>query len=982
VADESGKVKIAAAYVSVDVEADQAAVDATTAEIAEKLRAGLADAGKVMITADVDEESAIAAGELLGEAAQSAAHEVLLKANLDEESATAAGELIGEVAQRAAGEVTIKASPDDVSGAEAGAEVGEAATAAAQKNAKSGGIGMGTLIATGIAFAAPLAGAAIIAGVGAGFIGLAALADKSNAQIKSSWKNLTDDLTSETKSAANDLSGSLAQGLDTLSGAAVAAKPALDQIFESVKPDIPIVATGLAELGTNLLPGLTAAASNSQPVIQGTTSLLSQLGTTGSDMLTTLSGNARNFGAVMTSTGSIVHTAGNIVANVASDLGTVWGQNMSSMDSAVSGVGRAVSGLASGAVPVLSAGLNVVTTDISAVTSAIGPLTPALGGIATSALLAWGAFKGADLVTSGIKNLGSNVVDFGAKVENVSPKLGGLIGKTGIAASSIAGPLGQAVALGAVGLGIYADYANRGAISSTDMASASSALTAALNQTGGAVTTATTAALKNTDAWKALVPELQQAGISQDDAIRAIEGGGPALDALNTKLGDTGTGQHNLSVETKGANTDLNNQSHNTSELKSNLDSLHTTFAQAVADAKAQADATKQAADAQQLLNIQAVATGGINFAGPLGTMQSALAGLGNAASNDTTKVTDLSNALQALINPGGAAITTLAGISTTEQGLADQLKNLKGPLTDANGQLDLNSTRGAAAATAIEGLSTNYTQYIAQAKEAGTPTATINANLQTQYDNLVKTTSGFTGSTASAKAYLQQLGILPPTAETTAAFNDTKALAELANLGIQTKALPDGSITVQALTADALAKITAAGYIAQHQPDGTIRIVADDSSALGTFNTLVNGINNRVATLQIHGVVTGVTGGGSITNILHATGGIKHATGGLTPVAPIAQIAPPSSFLTPNGGQDVFGDRPDVNEAYIPMDGSARSGALLDQVNAAMPGHGGGHTVSNTYAPTVNIGGTDPARVVAELQSEFSWYNMIGRAA
>src|SRR6202012_4987795 len=112
---------------------------------------------------------------------------------------------------------------------------------------------------------------------------------------------------------------------------------------------------------------------DSQPVFLGTASLMAQLGQTGGDAFTKLSGNAQNFGAVMSSVGSIVHSAGDTVINVASDLGTVWGQNANTMNTAIGGIGRAVSGLASGAVPVLSAGLAIVTTDLTAVTNVAAP---------------------------------------------------------------------------------------------------------------------------------------------------------------------------------------------------------------------------------------------------------------------------------------------------------------------------------------------------------------------------------------------------------------------------------------------------------------------------------------------------------------------------------------------------------------------------------------------------------------------------------
>jgi hypothetical protein len=441
---------------------------------------------------------------------------------------------------------------------------------------------------------------------------------------------------------------------------------------------------------------------------------------------------------------------------------------------------------------------------------------------------------------------------------------------------------------------------------------------------------------------------------------------GPVLEGLTTAIGSVTTGfESNSSVVSVAANAN---------DLASGK------FLNVKAALEAERVAADNASDSitkyTNGLQLEAVSAG---FTGASETIAEGLAKIGDKASDDTAKVSGLESVLEALVNPGGAAITTLAGITTSELGLADQLKGTTGPLVDQAGNLDLTSKRGAAAASAIEGIATNYTQYIAQAEQAKVPTDQINANLDKQYTSLLKTVEGFGMTESAAKSYLSQLGVVPPELQTNISTPGMEqAISDVINLHGQVVGVPtDHTITTTALTASAIQQLKDLGYTVTTLPNGNVTVTADTGGARGELNNLITTYDH--ATITIH---TAVTGGGSLSSILHATGGIKHATGGLTPVAPIAQIAPPSSFLTPNGGQDVFGDRPDVNEAYIPMDGSARSGALLDQVNAAMPGHGGGHTVSNTYAPTVNIGGTDPARVVAELQSEFSWYNMIGRAA
>lgn len=772
-ADESGKVKIASAYVSVDVEADQAAVDATTAEIAEKLRAGLADAGKITIKADVDEESAVAAGELLAEAAQRAAGEVKIKADVDGESATAAGELLAEEARRTAGDVKIKADPDITSAAKAGEEMGAAASTAAKDAESGGGAGswMPTLITAGITAGLPLvAGAASVLGVAA--IGAAGVAmQRKNPSIDAAWQQLVSTFQSGATEASGVIDGPIVDALGSLTAVVSGAQPELDSMFQGVSSDIPIVASGFERLVQGVLPGFTDMINSSKPIVQGFSTVLGDIG----------------------------QGVGSIASTIAHD-------------------------------------------------------SP---------------------------EIGQDLASFGQVAKNSAVAIGGLV--------DIAAKLGVVV--------------------------------------------------------------------------------GPVLEGLTTAIGSVTTGFES------------------NSSVLSVAEHANDLAAGKFLNVKAALDAEKAAADnasdsITKYTNGLQLETVSAGFTGASETIAEGLAKIGDKASDDTAKMQGLESVLEALTNPGGAAISTLAGISTSEQGLADQLKGLKGPIADQAGNFDLTSKRGAAAASAIEGIATNYTQYVAQAEKAKVPTDQINANLDTQYNNLLKTVEGFGLGEGAAKNYLAQLGVVPPEVQTTISMpNVEQAISDVINLHGQIVGVPtDHTVTTTALTADAIQHLKDLGYTVTTLPNGNVTVSANTGPAAASLHDLINQYSGATVSLRV-----AVTGGGSLSSMLHATGGIvprKHASGSLTAVPPVAQIAPPSSFLTPNGGQDVFGDRPDTAEAYIPLDGSARSGALLDQVNAAMPGHGGGHTVSNTYAPTVNIGGTDPAQVVAELQSEFSWYNMIGRAA
>lgn len=95
--------------------------------------------------------------------------------------------------------------------------------------------------------------------------------------------------------------------------------------------------------------------------------------------------------------------------------------------------------------------------------------------------------------------------------------------------------------------------------------------------------------------------------------------------------------------------------------------------------------------------------------------------------------------------------------------------------------------------------------------------------------------------------------------------------------------------------------------------PDGTVVVYADTSPAENAISGFVTRWSDWVISMTT--VPTAAQARGSILEFM--------ASGGLRPMSPIAQVVPPSTYR-------VVGDRTDVDESYIPLDGSARSMAIL----------------------------------------------------
>lgn len=119
--------------------------------------------------------------------------------------------------------------------------------------------------------------------------------------------------------------------------------------------------------------------------------------------------------------------------------------------------------------------------------------------------------------------------------------------------------------------------------------------------------------------------------------------------------------------------------------------------------------------------------------------------------------------------------------------------------------------------------------------------------------------------------------------------------------------------------------------------PDGSTVIYADATPATWTVDKLIETSSGKKITLKVFadgsgfklpgGQVVTAQARGSVLEFM-ANGGLP----GLTPMASLAQMVPASTWR-------VVGDRSDVPELYAPLDGSARSWALLLEGLRRMPG-------------------------------------------
>lgn len=148
--------------------------------------------------------------------------------------------------------------------------------------------------------------------------------------------------------------------------------------------------------------------------------------------------------------------------------------------------------------------------------------------------------------------------------------------------------------------------------------------------------------------------------------------------------------------------------------------------------------------------------------------------------------------------------------------------------------------------------------------------------------------------------------------------------------------------------------------------PDGSSVIYANTKPAEDALNYFIRDASNRVIRVKIAADGTSIRMGSITASAQHdgaivemmAAGGLRGT--GLTPMQPLAQMVPANTWR-------VVGDRADVPEAYIPLDGSPRSIALLLEAFRRMP------NMEGMAAGGVSGGTVQPAAAVAPINVNFN---------
>ncbi|MFD3516332.1 hypothetical protein [Streptomyces sp. NPDC058657] len=335
-----------------------------------------------------------------------------------------------------------------------------------------------------------------------------------------------------------------------------------------------------------------------------------------------------------------------------------------------------------------------------------------------------------------------------------------------------------------------------------------------------------------------------------------------------------------------------------------------------------------------------------------------------------------LRNAIVALNDANRAALGGMIGFEAAIDAAAKAAAENAGSLRMINGELDLNSPKAQAAATALQDLGTKTDAAATAARENGRSWEYVNGIYDRGTQALITSAMQMGLNRAQATALAQSIIQIPDKHTTNIEMRREDALAGLDSVIAKIKATPGSkSVTVSALTADALQMLHNLGYVTKKLPDGKVQVTARTGAALSGIAAVQaarNALRDRTITITTVEVTSRRSGkpgsqayrsnkmaqaeGGVVD--YYADGGIQR--GGVRRFAEgaenhVAQIAP-------GGTWRVWAEPETEGEGYVPLAPSKRprSRAITEEIVRRLGGdpagiawHADGAVTDWRYDPT-----------------------------
>jgi TP901 family phage tail tape measure protein len=496
-------------------------------------------------------------------------------------------------------------------------------------------------------------------------------------------------------------------------------------------------------------------------------------------------------------------------------------------------------------------------------------------------------FGGAALVAT------PKILAFRASMQTMVATGGAFTGALGKFGLFMAGPWGAAIGLGVTLLGLFAGQAGAASRQEASFAESGKAVAKAIAEQNGVINESVRQSTAKELADKKVYAVGRALGISLNDITDAVLGQGDAYERVSGKLHDlmdNGSKDQQVVAEM----------------LLNSIDAMVGGKREEIQAEKDVAAVTGETTDKQK------------------GQAQSA------EALAEATK--EAAEALDSLIDQLDTLNGRTLSAREAQRGYLDSIAAVNQAITDNGTSLDINTVAGRANLEALDGQAKAALDLAdATAREAeanggaAAGAAALTASLQASRQELFNTARQFGLSEAEAWAYVDSVLAIPPEASTevlTPGIQERQN--ELAAVRQKVNEIPPGKeINVGVLSQAAIQKLQELGFKVVTLPNGTVTVTALTAGAQGALNNFIASNSGRSIPIKIN-----VQGGGQVARpggrMWEADGGIIRAYAGGGIEAHNAQIA-----RTKPGTVRMWAEPETQGETYLPWAMSKRADSL-----------------------------------------------------
>lgn len=683
-----------------------------------------------------------------------------------------------------------------------------------------------TGVIAGAAFTGGLASALTTTGAAGFFIGLAALAQSSNQQIRAKYSDLWEQVKTGAAEASSELSDEFIGFAEQLGRTFNTLKPQLQQAMSASQPAVRDLTDGVDRLAKTAMPGLVTAARASAQATDGLADMMESAGRGVANFFTESAEGAAAGGEAFAAFGRIVERLGSFAGRVIADLANSSTTVFPAIETAVNSTADVIENLADTVLPSLAtgaamglSGLTLLLNLANGLITVLGPLAPMITSVAT-------ALKLLDMISFG--GVKSSWDSFKGSISAAEGPMGkAKAGLSGILTTL--GPIGIAAGIVTLGLSSLAAEQEVAAKKAQQHRDAIKNLATEFERTGGTVDSAIRKMVGErivndfNDAKKAA----DALGIGLEELAGAAAKQGNQYETLHQRIEALITAEKEYQ-QTQGStdpNAGPNEYMENLLKVKTMLESL--------------GEETNQAKRRQQeLADAMGEASGKTN------TLAEEFETLADKAASATDKADALYQIMRRMA--GGAPdveeatrkweefIDTFNKKDMNFEDKAAGTKAWAAALVDAQGKINLTTEDGRKLFDTVTDMSRAFQETSTSMKANGESAEAVRGRLQTMRDQFVSVLQQMGFNETQAKRLADQYGLIPDAVDTLVRSNLAPEIQKAIDLGARIVSLPDGEFAVHTNTRNAQGMIDS--FIQRN--DGRIIHISTSVSGVSTNRT------------------------------------------------------------------------------------------------------------------------------------------------